>query len=145
MFLTAKLNLLSGMAIGAGAVLLMKQCCKQRKQHQKTTTHHSSEVVSPKGGDAWAEAVLIVASNKGVKSFVFHQKQLWLQPINFCCLRSLLGHSWRQILSDRGPWLSTASLATTTTDTRLWPRVYKENLSGKWWPGAVLVPYRCTS
>ena len=48
MFLTAKLNLLSGMAIGAGAVLLMKKCCKQKKQHQKTTTHHSSEVANPK-------------------------------------------------------------------------------------------------
>ena len=50
MFLTAKFNLLSGMAIGAGAVLLMKQCCKQKKQHKKTTTHHSAEVVSPKDG-----------------------------------------------------------------------------------------------
>ncbi len=54
MFLTAKLNLLSGMAIGAGAVLLMKQCCKQKKQHQKNTTHHSSEVVSPKDGETSA-------------------------------------------------------------------------------------------
>ena len=48
MFLTAKLNLLSGMAIGAGAVLLMKQCCKQKKQHKKTTKHHSSDS-KPKG------------------------------------------------------------------------------------------------
>ena len=54
MFLTAKLNLLSGMAIGAGAVLLMKQCCKQKKQHKKTTKHHSSEVVSPKDGETSA-------------------------------------------------------------------------------------------
>ena len=54
MFLIAKLNLLSGMAIGAGAVLLMKQCCKQTEQHQKTTTHHSSEVVSPKDGETSA-------------------------------------------------------------------------------------------
>jgi hypothetical protein len=54
MFLIAKLNLLSGMAIGAGAVLLMKQCCKQKEQHQKTTTHHSSEVVSPKDGETSA-------------------------------------------------------------------------------------------
>ena len=54
MFLTAKLNLLSGVAIGAGAVLLMKQCCKQKKKHQQTTTHHSSKVVNPKDGDASA-------------------------------------------------------------------------------------------
>ena len=54
MFFTAKLNLLSGMAIGAGAVLLMKQCCKQKKQHQKNATHHSSEVVSPKNGETSA-------------------------------------------------------------------------------------------
>ena len=54
MFLTAKLNLLSGMAIGAGAVLLMKQCCKQKEQHKKTTTHHSAEVVSPKDGETSA-------------------------------------------------------------------------------------------
>ena len=54
MFLTAKLNLLSGMAIGAGAVLLMKQCCKQKKQHQKKTTHLSSEVANPKDGEASA-------------------------------------------------------------------------------------------
>ena len=51
MFLTAKLNLLSGMAIGAGAVLLMKQCCKQKKQHHKNTKHHSSEVANPKDGE----------------------------------------------------------------------------------------------
>ena len=54
MFLTAKLNLLSGVAIGAGAILLMKQCCKQKKQHQKKATHHSSEVANPKDGDASA-------------------------------------------------------------------------------------------
>ena len=54
MFLTAKLNLLSGVAIGAGAVLLMKQCCKQKKQHRKNTTHHSSEVVHPKDGETSA-------------------------------------------------------------------------------------------
>ena len=54
MFLTAKLNLLSGVAIGAGAVLLMKQCCKQNKKHQKTTTHHSSKVANPKDGEASA-------------------------------------------------------------------------------------------
>ena len=54
MFLTAKLNLLSGMAIGASAVLLMKQCCKQKKQHQKNTTHHSSKVANPVDGEASA-------------------------------------------------------------------------------------------
>ena len=54
MFLTAKLNLLSGMAIGAGAVLLMKQCCKQKEPQQKTTTHHSSEVANPKDSEASA-------------------------------------------------------------------------------------------
>ena len=48
MFLTAKLNLLSGMAIGAGAALLVKQCCKQSKRHQKTSTHPSSEVANQK-------------------------------------------------------------------------------------------------
>jgi len=30
MFLTAKLNLISGMVIGAAAILAMKQMCKQR-------------------------------------------------------------------------------------------------------------------
>ena len=54
MFLTAKLNLLSGVAIGAGAVLLMKQCCRQKKQHQKTTKHHSSKVANLKDGEASA-------------------------------------------------------------------------------------------
>ena len=38
MFLTAKLNLMSGMVIGAAAVMVMKQMCKrkQRKSHQET-------------------------------------------------------------------------------------------------------------
>ena len=37
MFLTAKLNLMSGMFIGAAAVMAMKQVCKmkQRKKHQE--------------------------------------------------------------------------------------------------------------
>ena len=52
MFLTAKLNLLSGMAIGAGAVLLIRQRCKQKKQNQKNTKHHSSEVAKSKDGEA---------------------------------------------------------------------------------------------
>ena len=36
-FLTAKLNLVSGMVIGAAAVMAMKQVCKrkQRKKHQE--------------------------------------------------------------------------------------------------------------
>ena len=34
MFLTTKLNLLSGMIIGASAVLLMKEMCKGRCQHK---------------------------------------------------------------------------------------------------------------
>ena len=38
MLLTAKLNLMSGMVIGAAAVMVMKQMCKrkQRKKHQET-------------------------------------------------------------------------------------------------------------
>ena len=52
MFLTAKLNLLSGVAIGAGAVLLIKQCLKKKKKHQKTTTNHSSKVANPKDDEA---------------------------------------------------------------------------------------------
>ena len=38
MFLTAKVNLMSGMVIGATAVMAMKQVCKrkQRKKHQES-------------------------------------------------------------------------------------------------------------
>ena len=38
MFLTAKLNLMSGMVIGAAAVMVMKQVCKRkwRKKHEET-------------------------------------------------------------------------------------------------------------
>ena len=38
MFLTAKLNLMSGMVIGAAAVTVMKQICKRKrcKKHQET-------------------------------------------------------------------------------------------------------------
>jgi len=38
MLLTAKLNLMSGMVIGAAAVMVMKQVCKRkrRKKHQET-------------------------------------------------------------------------------------------------------------
>jgi hypothetical protein len=37
MFLTAKLNLMSGMVIGAAAVMAMKQVCKRKqcKKHQE--------------------------------------------------------------------------------------------------------------
>ena len=108
MFLTAKLNLLSGVAIGAGAVLLMKQCCKQKKKHQKTTTHHSSKVANPKDGEASAQVVL-VGSNNGVTSFVFRQEHLWLKPINFCYLRSLLGCFLIMISSYSGCYLSISS------------------------------------
>jgi uncharacterized membrane-anchored protein YhcB (DUF1043 family) len=34
MFLTAKLNLVSGMIIGALAVMAAKQMCRQRKTHE---------------------------------------------------------------------------------------------------------------
>ena len=39
MLLTAKLNLMSGMVIGAAAVMVMKQMCKrkQREKHQETS------------------------------------------------------------------------------------------------------------
>ena len=36
MFLTAKLNLVSGMIIGAAAAILVKQMCKRCKKHQQT-------------------------------------------------------------------------------------------------------------
>ena len=37
MLLTAKLNLMSGMVIGAAAVMVMKQMCKRkREKHQET-------------------------------------------------------------------------------------------------------------
>ena len=39
MLLTAKLSLMSGMVIGAAAVMVMKQVCKrkQRKKHEETS------------------------------------------------------------------------------------------------------------
>ena len=39
MLLTAKLNLMSGMVIGAAAIMVMRQVCKhkQRKKHQETS------------------------------------------------------------------------------------------------------------
>jgi hypothetical protein len=39
MLLTAKLNLVSGMVIGAAAIMVMRQVCKrkQRKKHQETS------------------------------------------------------------------------------------------------------------
>ena len=39
MFLTAKLNLISGMIIGAFAVMTMKEMCKRNKKHQETSPH----------------------------------------------------------------------------------------------------------
>jgi hypothetical protein len=44
MLLTAKLNLLSGMILGATAVMVMKQICKQKplKKHEKAHTPVSS-------------------------------------------------------------------------------------------------------
>ena len=36
MFLTAKLNLVLGMIIGATAVMVMKQMCKRRNEHPQT-------------------------------------------------------------------------------------------------------------
>ena len=42
MFVTAKLKLLSGMVIGAGAVMVMKRMCEQRRKRRR-----SAPVVSP--------------------------------------------------------------------------------------------------
>ena len=42
MFVTAKLKLLSGMVIGAGAVMVMTKMWKQRRKHRR-----SAPVVSP--------------------------------------------------------------------------------------------------
>ena len=39
MFLTAKVNLISGMIIGAVAVMVMKQICKCNKKQQESTSH----------------------------------------------------------------------------------------------------------
>ena len=48
MFLATKLNLLSGMIIGASAVLLMKAKCKSRcKQKNKHEHQHSSHPIEP--------------------------------------------------------------------------------------------------
>ena len=43
MFLTAKVNVVSGIIIGALAVMAMKQMCKQRKTHK----HSSVPAESP--------------------------------------------------------------------------------------------------
>lgn len=43
MFLTAKLNLISGMVIGAVAVMVMKKMCKHNKKHGST----ASPIVKP--------------------------------------------------------------------------------------------------
>ena len=42
MFLTAKLNLVSGMVIGAAAVMIMKQMCKRSTKHQQPPAPVSS-------------------------------------------------------------------------------------------------------
>ena len=48
MFLATKLNLLSGMIIGASAVLLMKEMCKGRcKQKHKQNHEHNSAPMEP--------------------------------------------------------------------------------------------------
>ena len=48
MFLATKLNLLSGMIIGASAVFLMKEmcknCCKQKHNHEH---QHGSHPIDP--------------------------------------------------------------------------------------------------
>ena len=47
MFLATKLNLLSGMIIGASVVLLMKEmckgCCKQKPKHEHQHRSHPIE------------------------------------------------------------------------------------------------------
>ena len=49
MFLTTKLNLLSGMIIGASAVILMKGMCKGRcKQKHDHKHEHDSTPMEPK-------------------------------------------------------------------------------------------------
>ena len=48
MFLATKLNLLSGMIIGAGAVLLMKEMCKSRcKQKHNHEHQRGSHPIEP--------------------------------------------------------------------------------------------------
>ena len=48
MFLTTKLNLLSGMIIGASAVLLMKEMCKGRCKQKYGHRHkHDSTPIQP--------------------------------------------------------------------------------------------------
>ena len=48
MFLTTKLNLLSGMIIGASAVILMKEMCKGRcKQKHEHKHEHESIPMEP--------------------------------------------------------------------------------------------------
>ena len=43
MFLMTKLNILTGVLIGAGALLLMKQMCKQRSKHTHTSQMMASQ------------------------------------------------------------------------------------------------------
>jgi hypothetical protein len=39
MLLTAKLNLMSGMVVGAAAVMVMKQVCKRKHRKKQQETH----------------------------------------------------------------------------------------------------------
>ena len=41
MLLTAKLNLMSGMVIGAAALMVMKQVCKRKRRKKQEETHAS--------------------------------------------------------------------------------------------------------
>ena len=51
MFLTTKINLLSGMIIGASAVLLMKEMCKGRcKQKHQRQHRHDTQTTEPEQG-----------------------------------------------------------------------------------------------
>jgi hypothetical protein len=45
MFLTAKLNLMSGMVIGAAAIMVMKQMCK-RKRYKNDQEAHAAVATS---------------------------------------------------------------------------------------------------
>ena len=48
MFLATKLNLLSGMIIGASAVLLMKEMCKRRCKQKRNHEHkHGTHPMEP--------------------------------------------------------------------------------------------------
>ena len=50
MFLATKLNLLSGMIIGASAVLLMKEMCKTRCKHKQKQEHNAALIQLSRSG-----------------------------------------------------------------------------------------------